>query len=113
MNFESNIKTWINLDNRLKLLNEECKKIRNDKNRVQEIILNYVDNNDLSKTTIEINDGKLKFNNTRTTQPLTLKFIEECLSDVITNKSDVEKIVNYIKSKREINEKMTVNRYYS
>ena len=113
MNFENNIKTWINLDNRLKLLNEEIKKIRNDKNRVQEIILNYVDNNDLSKTTIEINDGKLKFNNSRTTQPLTLKFIEECLSDVITNKSDVEKIVNYIKSKREINEKMTVNRYYS
>jgi ferritin len=113
MNFENSIKNWINLDNRLKLLNDEIKKLRNDKNIIQDRILNYVENNNLSKTTIEINDGKLKFNNSRTTQPLTLKFIQECLNEVISDKSDVEKIIDYIKSKREITEKMIVNRYYS
>ena len=60
-----------------------------------------------------ITDGKIKFCEVNQTQPLTLGFLEKCLSEVIANQSQVKQIVDYIKSKRETKIVPEIKRYYN
>ena len=63
MNFENQIKQWVNLDNQLKNLNDKAKEIKIQKNYLEKNITDYVHSNNLSNSTVQISDGKLKFLN--------------------------------------------------
>ena len=110
---EKTIKTWVDLDNELKRLNEKTKDIRMRKNDVEDKINTYVEDNDMNNSIVNIADGKLKFCEIKQTAPLTLGFLEKCLSEVIANQSQVTQIVNYIKSKRETKMVPEIKRYYN
>ena len=69
--------------------------------------------NNLGNATVEISDGKLRFATTRSTAPLTLRFIQNCLQDVISDQESVTKIMKYIKSKREVKTSSDIKRYYN
>ena len=42
--------------------------------------------------------------NQKQIQPLTFKFLKECLDNCIQNSEQVDQLIDYIKSKREIKE---------
>lgn len=111
MSFEENIKTWVALDNKLKLLNEQSKKIRDDKNNLEDGIMKYVETNSLNNATINISDGKLRFVSSKQTAPLTLKYIEECLMKCIVNEQQVSQIMKVIKESRDIKYSADIKRY--
>jgi hypothetical protein len=113
MSFEELIQKWVAIDNQLKQTTDKIKLIRLEKNKMESSILNYVETNNLSKATINISDGKLKFINVKQTAPLTLKYVEECLKKCIRNNDQVQTIMTYIKDER--NEKYVpdIKRYYS
>jgi hypothetical protein len=111
MSFEENIKSWVALDNQLKKINENSKKIRNDKNNIETGILTYVETNNLNNANINISDGKLRFVSTKQTAPLTLKYIEECLIKSIGNEKEVMKIMKTIKESRDVNYSFDIKRY--
>jgi len=100
MSFENQIQQWVSLDNQLKVLNEQIKEVRERKNNLSERITTYASNNNLSNTGIKINDGKLKFTNTKVAEPLTFKYLEKTLGEVIKNESQVKLIMEHIKQKR-------------
>lgn len=100
--FENQIKQWVSLDNQLKLLNEQTKELREKRNYLEKNITTYAASNNLSSSTIQINDNKLKFSNTRVPEPLTFKYLEKTLSEVIKNENQVKLIMEHIKQKREI-----------
>ena len=102
MSFEENIKQWVLLDNQLKILNEKAKEIREKRNSVNENIQTIVQKNDLTNKSVQISDGKLKFVNTRIPAPLTYKYLETSLGEIIKNETQVKQIINYLKEKREI-----------
>ena len=52
-------------------------------------------------------------NDTKITSPLTFKFIKKCLNDCISDPSDVEKIMDYIKEKRDFRYIKDIKRQYS
>lgn len=112
MNFEDSIKQWVGLDNKIRDLSSEVKELRIKKSSISDNINSYVNDNGLNKAVINISDGKLKFHNVKTQQPLTLKFIKDCLSNCITNEDDVEKIMNYMKSQRETKITEEIKRTY-
>ena len=56
----------------------------------------------LSNSLLQIDNSKLKFTNTRVPEPLTFKYLERVLSEVITNEKQVHLIMEHIKQKREI-----------
>ena len=101
MSFEENIKNWVNIDNKIKQLNNNISDLRDNKKELSENILNYVNDKNLSNSTIHISDGFIKFNKTKQTTPLTYKYIEQCLNRCISDKSQVEYIINYIKDSRD------------
>ena len=88
--FQTNIKKWVQLDTQLKTLNEKTKEIRGEKNEINTSIMDYVEGNNLSSSTIKISDGKLKFAQNKQTSPITLGFLQKCLSDVIKEEEQVK-----------------------
>ena len=102
MSFEGKIQQWVALDNQLKQLNEKTKELREKRNLLEENITSYASINNLSNTTVQISDGKLKFADTKVPEPLTFKYLEKTLSEVIKNESQIKLIMEHIKQKRTV-----------
>ncbi len=102
MSFESQIQQWVSLDNQLKQLNEKVKDLRDKRNNLEENITSYASENNLSNATVKISDGRLKFTNTKVQEPLTFKYLEKTLGEVIKNESQVKLIIEHLKQKRAI-----------
>lgn len=110
---EKTIQNWVELDNELKKINEKAKDIRTRKNDIEDKLMTYVEDNNMNNRVVNITDGKIKFCETKQTSPLTLGFLEKCLSEVIANQNQVKQIVDYIKSKRETKMVPEIKRYYN
>ena len=102
MSFEGQIQQWVSIDNQLKGLNEKVKELRDKKNVLSENITKYASTNNLSNATVQISDGKLKFTNTNVCEPLTFKYLEKTLAEVIKNESQVKIIMDHVKQKRAV-----------
>lgn len=113
MSFETNIQQWVSIDNQLKTLNDKIKELKEKKNILTETINTYVESNSLSTSTVQISDGQLKFMKSKETQPLTFKYLEKCLREIITNEEQVNQIIEYIKNKREVNYNFEIKRLYN
>lgn len=110
--FQNQIQQWVELDNKVKLLNNEIRELRTERNNISEEIVSFVDTNNLNKAVIEISDGSLKFGTVKQTSAITLKFVKQCLSECIDNENTVEQLITYIKSKRDIKTKSDIKRSY-
>jgi hypothetical protein len=111
--FDKQIQKWIELDNRLKKINNEIKTTREMKNDLEASIMETVNNKKLLNTTVSTMDGRLRFIETKTSNPLSFTFIEKCLHEIIPNSSQVQHILRYMKEKREIKINSEIKRYYN
>ena len=102
MSFEGQIQQWVSIDNQLKQLNDKTKDLREKRNVLEQNITTYATNNNLSNSTVQISDGRLKFTNTKIPEPLTFKYLEKTLGEVIKNESQVKLIMEHIKQKRNV-----------
>jgi uncharacterized coiled-coil DUF342 family protein len=112
MSFENQIQQWVSLDNQLKLLNEKIKDLRDKRHTLNEEITKYATTNELFHSTVQISDGKLKFANTRIAEPLTFKYLEKTLGEIIKNESQVKQIMEHLKQKREVKVVSEIKRFY-
>ena len=110
---ETKIKRWVELDNKIKETSEEVRDIRTEKAVIGDEILDIVEEKKLDKATVNISDGKLRFVAAKHTAPLTLTYVEKCLSELITNGKQVEQIMSYIKKNRETKTTMEIKRVYN
>ena len=113
MSFEEDIKSWVTLDNKIKQINEEVRGLREKRNNLTLSINTFVESNDLKHATVQISDGKLKFQSVKVTQPLTLKYVKECLNDCIGNEEQVNTIMEHIKTNRESKYVEEIKRFYN
>ena len=113
MSFENNIKQWVLYDNKIKELNESLKSYREKKNTLSTNIFTYVNDENIKNSIVKISDGRLKFTTVKTHNPLTFKFIEECLKEIIKDESQVDKIITHIREKRETKYVEEIKRFYS
>lgn len=100
MSFETNIEQWVLIDNQIKLYNEKIKDLREKKTYLGKQIIDYAKTNQISQNTIKIGDTKLKFTNTKITEPFTLKYLENTLKEVIKNENQVNILLDHLKQKR-------------
>ena len=110
--FQNNIKEWVTIDNNIKSLSETVKGLKAERSEVSDNILKFVEKENLNSTTIQINDGALKFSKTKQTSNLTLSYIKECLAKCISNEEDVNAIMEVIKSSRESKYSNEIKRSY-
>ena len=113
MSFEQHIQQWVSIDNQMKQLTDKMKELRDKKNTLNDVIFNHVENSNLSNAIVQISDGRIKFIKTKDTQVLTFKYLETCLHEIIKNEDQVNKIIEYIKNKREIKYVPEIKRFYN
>ena len=102
MSFESQVQQWVSADNQLKLLNEKTKSLRQLKHDLTDKLKSYASENDTLNRTINISDGRLRFANINTYEPLTFKYIEQSLGEIIHNPEQVKLIMNHLRETREV-----------
>ena len=112
MNFEEHICEWVLTDNKIRKMNEEMREERAKRNTLGETILSYATENNLENSVVQITDGKLKFQNSKSTSPLTYKYVAECLEHCLDENS-AKQIINYMKKNREVRYSSEVKRYYN
>jgi len=113
MSFESQIQQWVSVDDQLKQINEKVKELREKRNTLEQNITNYAFLNNISNSAIKIGNDKLKFTNTRVPEPVTFKYLEKTLGEVIKNESQVKLIMEHIKQKRNIKIVPEIKRFYN
>ena len=111
-NFIKNVQQWVAIDTQLKIINEKTKSIRNRKTELLREINDYVKNNELQNTRIEISDGDLRFYEKKEYSPLTYTYLETCLGEIIPDKKQVEYIMMYLKDHRQIKTSQDIRRNY-
>lgn len=111
MNFENQIQQWVTMDNQIKLMNDKIKEMKDKKAKITEGLLDYSKANNLSQSTVQISDGKLRFVSTKVQSPLTFRYLEKSLNEIIKNEGQIKQIMEYIKSKREVKIVQEIKRY--
>ena len=94
MSFENKIQQWVQIDNQIKKLNEQAKQLREQRNTLETNLTNYAKSNNISNTTIKVNNDKLKFTDTKVPEPLTFKYLEKTLGE-ITLQNPFKLILSY------------------
>lgn len=110
--FVENVQKWVVLDKQLKMIHEKTKEIRDNKQQLTEEICNYIQNKNMTNTKIEISDGELKMYEKKEYSPLTFSYVEESLAKILADKSQVDYIIEYLKSNREIKSSPDIRRTY-
>ena len=112
MSFEERIKSWVTIDNQIRLHNDKLKELRTQRNQITDTVTSYLEENSLENAKIEITGGSIGFIQNRLVPPLSLKYVEKCLSDVIADPEQVKQIMDYIKSNRDIKFSPDLKRVY-
>ena len=112
MALQDNIKEWIKIDNEITSLNSRIKELRDSKKPIQSTIIEHIENEELFDATVKISDGRLKFVQQKQTPPLTLKYVEQCLKEKLSNENNVESIMDHIKNSRDIKQITNIKRFY-
>lgn len=108
-NFKDNIKEWISIDNNIMNIEDEIEPLKIKKNKLQKIkkekentILEYMKTNNITNNDIVLNDGKLKYYNSKSTEPISKKLVTEKINEYFkNNKLEGDKLLDYIFNNRD------------
>ena len=115
MGYEHTLRLWVDYDSQIDELINTIKELREEKNIAHQnakLCPEYNKSLD-AQIKIKVHNGYLRVVNIKDTQPLTFKFLESCLNDIIKTEEQVNKILGYVKNKRAITYKTEIKRYYS
>lgn len=102
MSLNDTVAKWIKIDDKIQELNAELKQLRNDKNILETALTNYAKDNDMENSTVKVNNNKIKFCVTKTAEPITFKYLERNLCNIIKNEDQLQKTMEYLKDNREV-----------
>lgn len=108
--FIEDVKKWVLIDSQLKIINEKTRKMRELRHELSDRICKYTEENKIPENKIKLSDGELRIYDKKEYSPLTFGYIEKTLSNIISNKEQVDYIVKYLKENREITSSPDIKR---
>ena len=105
--FTENIKKWALLEKKISSIKEEynlkLKSYKEKKDSLEYDLTKFMEENALTDSIIKLPDGKIKYNETNISQPITYKFLKEIFTELYSgNNEKADEIISFIKQKREI-----------
>ena len=100
MNLEEKIKKYEIIDIQIKNKSDELKQLRNLKASLTTSILTDFENLGIQEKSFSNNKIKIKAIQYKSSSPLTFTYLQSCLERIIPRPSQVEQIINFIKSQR-------------
>jgi Family of unknown function (DUF5760) len=101
--FVENVQKWSLIDAKLKLINENTKKLRDMKTELGKNITAYMKENNLEDKKIGLQGGELRLVEKKEYTALTFSYLESCLDNIIADKEQVDFIMNCVREQREVN----------
>ena len=106
--FVNAIKKWVTIDNNTRELKEKIKILTNEKKEFEKIILQELDQ--MNEKVIEITDGKLRKNITKSQTALKKDHIHKTLNEYTKDENKTKEIIDYILKSRPYVEKISLKR---
>ena len=106
--FVDTVKKYIEIDDKLKYIKKQSKVLTGDKKEHENFILNYLQS--IEENVIDIPDGKLKRNISKTQAPLKKELIQKALIEILGDSNKATLISDQIINSRPIIEKITLKR---
>lgn len=103
-----NIKSWLQLDKEMKMLQKELQERRKRKNALTNTLVDIMKQNEID--CVDISDGKIMYTQNNTKAPVNKKHLMDCLDKYFANnaKMPIDEIVNFILDNRAINLKESI-----
>ena len=100
---KENIINYVKIDNqinenknKINELKDEIKNIISKRDNYESNIIHIIETNKLEKKDIIISDGKIKYNQSKTANPISKKHIETCLIKYFNNKDKAIELLDFI-----------------
>lgn len=106
--FKKIVISWVELDDKIKLINSELKNIKDEKKQYEEFILSFMEK--YNENMITLSNGSLKKNISQTKESLKEEMIQEAIQEYTKDLEEAYTITQKIIQKRQINEKVTLKR---
>lgn len=106
--FVNNVKKYLTIDDRIREIREENKKLIREKKENEEFILNYLQQAD--ESIVDLPDGKLRRNVSKTQGPLKKELIHKTLTDIMGDATKALDITDRIIKSRPVVERVTLKR---
>jgi hypothetical protein len=106
--FKKIVISWVQLDDKIKLINTELKNIKDEKKQYEEYILNFMEK--YNENVITLSNGLLKRNVLQTKSSIKEDMIQEAIEEITKDVEQAYTITQKIIQKRQICEKITLKR---
>lgn len=100
-NLEEKLQQWIKVNTVIEEKNNEIKELKKIKNNINTSLFSIIEENNLQNSTFKINENHIRYTTSKQTSPITLKYLESCLMDLIEDETKVSEYMDYIKNNRE------------
>ena len=106
------MKEWIEMDNVYSTLRQQMNELNDKKKVLEDDILKYIEDNNLEKVVVTVNDGTLKFPKRSQQQAISLKFLKTHLTKYSDEKQsiNVEEVFKFLTSNLETKTKLSIKR---
>ena len=96
-----NIKSWVKIDNDIRLLNTELSKRKMEKKKISELLMETMKTNEIDA--FDINDGRIIYSKRTVKKPVTKKMLLEILSKYYEGDiEEAQNVNNFILDNREV-----------
>ena len=106
--FKELVISWVDLDDKIRKHNAQVKEFKNEKKEFESQILTYLEN--IGENVIDISDGKLRRNVSKTKAPLKKETIEAALVECIKDTQKAAELTQYIIKSRPMVERVNLKR---
>ncbi len=106
--FVNTVKKYLEIDDKLKEYREIIKKITSEKKDKEDFILNYLQS--IEESVIDVRDGKLRRNISKTQAPLKKEQIQKTLTDIVGDAIKAQAMTDQIIKSRPVVERVTLKR---
>ena len=106
--FVDTVKKYLAIDDKLREIREKTKTLTNEKKQREEYILNYLQAMD--ENVMDVPDGKLRRNISKTQAPLKKELIQKSLTEIIGDANKAMAMTDHIIKSRPMVERVTLKR---
>lgn len=103
--FQEAVKMYLKAKAKIKKLNELVAQERKIMNNSEGFVLNYMANNDMTDRKLVVNEGKLSYGTSRTSESISKKYIMNKLTAYFKDEKKAEDITNYLYDNRNVTER--------
>jgi hypothetical protein len=109
--FKEKLKTWVKLDNKIKMYNDEIKNLRKERESLTQEVTTIMKTNNLIEQKINTPDSRITFVEKTMHSSLSYAFLEKHLGEIV-EPDNVAYIIDYLKSKRDTKQVYDLKRVY-